>query len=129
MPQSFTSIARMGDYILRSPTLSKFCVPVAHKFVELSGYRKLGLRYNDLYSEENPIVQTAIRRLPEDESYARNYRIIRAHQQELSHHLLPRNEWIKGKEDVPYLLPYLLEAEMEAKEKQDLDNLEVQKST
>lgn len=127
MPQSFTSIAKIGDYILKSPKLSRFCVPVATKFVELSGYRKLGLRYNDLIAEENPIVQTAISRIPEGESYARNFRIIRAHQQELTHHLLPRNEWIKAQEDVPYLLPYILEAEAEATEKADLDNLEIKK--
>lgn len=128
MPQSFTSIVKVGDYILRSPILSKVCVPVAKKFVELSGYRKLGLRYNDLFSEENPIMQTALKRLPEDESYSRNYRIIRAHQYELTHHLLPRNEWIKAKDDVNYLLPYILEAEAEAIEKDQLDHLEIKRS-
>ena len=128
MPQSFTSIVKVGDYILRSPILSKVCVPVAKKFVELSGYRKLGLRYNDLFSEENPIMQTALKRLPEDESYSRNYRIIRAHQYELTHHLLPRNEWIEAKDDVNYLLPYILEAEAEAIEKDQLDHLELKRS-
>lgn len=128
MPQSFTSIVKVGDYILRSPILSKVCVPVAKKFVDLSGYRKLGLRYNDLFSEENPIMQTALKRLPEDESYSRNYRIIRAHQYELTHHLLPRNEWIKAKDDVNYLLPYILEAEAEAIEKDQLDHLEIKRS-
>ncbi|CCD25780.1 ubiquinol--cytochrome-c reductase subunit 7 NDAI_0F04620 [Naumovozyma dairenensis CBS 421] len=125
MPQSFTSITKIGDYILKTPILNKFCVPVANKFIKYSGYRQLGLRYNDLFAEESPVVQTAIRRLPADESYARNYRIIRAHQTELTHHLLPRNEWIKAQDDVPYLLPYILEAELEANEKLKLDNLEV----
>ncbi|CAI4056768.1 hypothetical protein N7582_000699 [Saccharomyces uvarum] len=127
MPQSFTSIVKIGDYILKSPLLSKLCVPVANQFVNFSGYKKLGLRYDDLIAEENPIMQTALRRLPEDESYARSYRIIRAHQSELTHHLLPRNEWIKAQEDVPYLLPYILEAEAAAKEKDELDNIEVSK--
>ncbi|CAL9738644.1 cytochrome b-c1 complex subunit 7, mitochondrial [Monosporozyma servazzii] len=125
MPQSFTSIVKIGDYILKSPTLSKVCVPVAKKFVNLAGYRKLGLRYNDLLSEENPILQTALRRLPEDESYSRNYRIIRAHQQELTHQLLPRNEWVKATDDANYLMPYILEAEAEAIERDQLDNLEI----
>lgn len=128
MPQSFTSIVKIGDYILKSPTLSKMCVPIAQKFVNLSGYRKLGLRYNDLLSEENPILQTALRRLPEDESYSRNYRIIRAHQQELTHHLLPRNEWVTAKDDMNYLLPYILEAEAEAMERDQLDHLEIKKN-
>ncbi|GMM58093.1 ubiquinol--cytochrome-c reductase subunit 7 [Maudiozyma humilis] len=127
MPQSFTSIAKVGEYILKSPALSKICVPVAQKYVNLAGYRKLGLTFNDLIAEENPIVQTALSRLPEDESYARNYRIIRAHQTELTHHLLSKNEWVKAKDDVPYLMPYILEAEAAAKEKEELDNLEVVK--
>lgn len=127
MPQSFTSIVKIGDQILKSAALSKILVPVARQFVQLSGYRELGLRFDDLISEENPIAQTALRRLPEDESYARIYRIIRAHQTELTHHLLPKNEWIQPQEDVPYLLPYILEAEAAAKEKEELDNLEVSK--
>lgn len=127
MPQSLTSIVKIGDQILKSAVLSKMLVPVARQFVQLSGYRKLGLRFDDLISEENPIAQTALRRLPEDESYARIYRIIRAHQTELTHHLLPQSEWVQAQEDIPYLLPYILEAEAAAKEKEELDNLEVSK--
>lgn len=127
MPQSFTSIVKIGDYILNSPSLSKVLVPIARQYINLSGYRKLGLRFDDLIAEEHPIVQTALRRLPEDESYARVFRIIRAHQTELTHHLLPKNEWIKPKEDVPFLLPHILEAEAAAMEKEELDNLEITK--
>ncbi|QLG70094.1 hypothetical protein HG535_0A00340 [Zygotorulaspora mrakii] len=127
MPQSLTSIVKVGDYILNHAALSKIIVPVAQQFVKFGGYRKLGLRFDDLLMEENPIAQTALRRLPADESYARNFRIIRAHQCELTHHLLPKNEWIKPEDDVPYLLPYILEAEAAAKEKEELDNLEVAK--
>lgn len=125
MPQTFTSIAKIGDFILKSSTLSKIVVPLSHQFIKYSGYRQLGLRFDDLIQEENDIVQTAIKRLPEDESYARVYRIIRAHQQELTHHLLPKNQWTTAEEDVPYMLPYLLEAEVAAKEKEELDNLEL----
>ncbi|CCE62160.1 hypothetical protein TPHA_0B04900 [Tetrapisispora phaffii CBS 4417] len=127
MTQSLTSIVRIGDRILKSPTLSKLCVPVARKFVDLSGYRKLGLKFDDLIAEESPLMQKVLRRLPEEESYTRNYRIIRAHQTELTHHLLPKTQWIQAKEDVPYLLPYILEAEAAAKEKDELDNLIIEK--
>lgn len=127
MPQSLTSIVKVGDFILNHATLSKVLVPVAQQFVKFSGYRKLGLRFDDLLIEENPIAQTALKRLPADESYARNYRIIRAHQTELTHHLLPKNEWVKAEEDIPYLLPYILEVEAAAKEREELDNLEVSK--
>ena len=127
MPQSLTSVVKMGDFILKNSALAKVAVPVAQQFVNLSGYRKMGLRFDDLLSEENPVAQTALKRLPEDESYARVFRIIRAHQTSLTQHLLPENEWIKASEDVPYLTPYILEAEAAAKEKADLDNLEISK--
>ncbi|KAL6942679.1 Cytochrome b-c1 complex subunit 7, mitochondrial [Hanseniaspora osmophila] len=125
MPQSFTSIVKMGDAILKSPSLSKIAIPVASAFGYLSGYRELGLRYNDLLSEENEIVQTALRRMPAEESYARIFRIIQAHQYELTHHLLPASKQTTAKDDVPYLIPYLLEAEAAAHEKEALNNLEI----
>ncbi|CAH01082.1 ubiquinol--cytochrome-c reductase subunit 7 [Kluyveromyces lactis] len=127
MPQTFTSIAKIGDYILRTPALAKVVVPIAHQFINLSGYRKMGLRFDDLIEEENELAQTALRRLPADESYARIYRIINAHQLSLSHHLLPKDKWTKPEDDIPYLTPYLLEAEAFVKEKEELDNLEVAK--
>ncbi|CDO92692.1 unnamed protein product [Kluyveromyces dobzhanskii CBS 2104] len=127
MPQTFTSIAKIGDYILRTPALAKVIVPVAHQFINISGYRKMGLRCDDLIDEENELAQTALRRLPADDSYARIYRIINAHQLSLTHHLLPKNKWTKAEEDVPYLTPYLLEAEAHVKEKEELDNLELAK--
>lgn len=127
MPQTFTSIAKIGDYILRTPALAKVVVPIAHQFINLSGYRKMGLRFDDLIEEEDELAQTALRRLPADESYARIYRIINAHQLSLSHHLLPKDKWTKPEDDIPYLTPYLLEAEAFVKEKEELDNLEVAK--
>ncbi|BAO37656.1 cytochrome b-c1 complex subunit 7 [Kluyveromyces marxianus] len=127
MPQTFTSIVKIGDYILKTPALAKVVVPIAHQFINLSGYRKMGLRFDDLIEEENDIAQTALRRLPADESYARIYRIVNAHQLALTHHLLPKEKYLKAEDDVPYLTPYLLEAEAFAKEKEELDNLEVAK--
>lgn len=75
--------------------------------------------------EENAIAQKALSRLPEEESYARVFRVITAHQCSLSHHLLPSNKVVKPEEDTHYLIPYLLEAEKEAFEKVELDNMEV----
>lgn len=82
-------------------------------------------RFNDLIIEENPVAQKAISRLPEDELYARNFRMITAHQCALSHQLLPASKAVKPEEDTHYLIPYLLEAEKEAFEKKELDNIEV----
>lgn len=85
----------------------------------------LTYRFNDLILEETPVAQTAISRLPKDEIYARNFRFITAHQCALSHHLLPANKVVTPEEDTHYLIPYLLEAEKEAFEKVELDNMEV----
>lgn len=75
--------------------------------------------------EESPVVQKAISRLPDDELYARNYRLITAHQCSLTHHLLPPNKAVKPEQDNHYLIPYILEAEKEAFEKAELDNIEL----
>lgn len=83
------------------------------------------IRFDDLISEESPIGQKAISRLPEGEIYARNYRFITAHQCALSHQLLPANKAVKPEEDTHYLIPYILEAEKEAFEKVELDNIQV----
>lgn len=70
-------------------------------------------------------MQTAISRLPATESYARNFRIINAHQLALSHSLLPADKALTFQEDIPYLTPYILEAEMEAAERAELDEVVV----
>ncbi|GBL49621.1 Cytochrome b-c1 complex subunit 7, mitochondrial [Candidozyma auris] len=122
---SITSIVKASDWILSRPTLAKVVTPLAKTFVAYAGYREMGLKFNDLIAEENPIAQKAIARLPEDESYARNFRIITAHQCALSHQLLPANKVVKPEEDTHYLIPYLLEAEKEALEKKELDNIQI----
>lgn len=98
---------------------------MAKTYVAYSGYREMGLKLNDLFAEESPVMQKAIARLPESESYARNFRILTAHQCSLSHTLLPADKAVKPEEDTHYLLPYILEAEKEAFEKAELDNMQV----
>ncbi|RCK54400.1 Cytochrome b-c1 complex subunit 7 [Candida viswanathii] len=123
--QSYTSIVKAANFILSRPTLSKIVTPLAQKFVAYAGYREMGLKFNDLLLEETPVMQTALKRLPDDLSYSRNYRILTAHQLALSHHLLPAGKGVKPEEDTHYLIPYILEAEKEAFEKAELDNIEV----
>ena len=72
-------------------------------------------------------MQKAIARLPASESYARNYRILTAHQLSLSQSVLPESKAVKPEEDVPYLTPYILEAEAEAFEKDELNNISFSK--
>jgi ubiquinol-cytochrome c reductase subunit 7 len=59
----------------------------------------LTCRHDDLLEDENPIVQEALRRLPPDESFKRAYRVRIAQQCGVTHHDLPRDQWLKP-EDV-----------------------------
>lgn len=122
---SLTSIVKVSDWIVSRPTLARIVRPVAKTFVAYAGYREMGLKFNDLLLEENPVMQKALSRLPEHENYARNFRMITAHQCALLHQLLPPNKAVQPEEDTHYLVPYILEAEKEAFEKAELDNLEV----
>lgn len=44
-----------------SPTLLKFLKPVANAYVNAAGYRKVGLKYDDLLEEETPEMQKVCR--------------------------------------------------------------------
>lgn len=122
---SITNIVKTSDWILSQPFLARAITPLAKTFCAYAGYREMGLKFNDLIIEESPVAQKAIARLPADVSYARNFRIITAHQCGLSHQLLPPSKAVKAEEDTHYLIPYLLEAEKEAFEKAELDHIQV----
>lgn len=117
-----TLVKKQADFILRTPLLRQLLVPTAKAFTYFSGYRQMGLKLDDLLQEENPAMQKAISRLPAEESYARNYRNITAHQLAVSVEVLPESKAIKASEDTPYLTPYVLEAEAELAEKEALNN-------
>lgn len=91
---TFTQLESISKYILSKPLLKNIFVPASRIYTNLAGYRKMGLRTEDLFSEESEVFQTALRRLPENDSYARVFRIATAVQLSLSHKLLPKNEWL-----------------------------------
>ncbi|KAH3667760.1 hypothetical protein WICMUC_005292 [Wickerhamomyces mucosus] len=122
-----TSIVKAGDFILRTPILKSIFVPTAKFFINQAGYRELGLKFDDLIFDETPVTQKALSRLPSKEIYARNFRTLTAAQSAITHHLLPKDQWVKPEEDTPYLLPYLLEIEAELAEREELDNITVSK--
>ncbi|VEU22504.1 DEKNAAC103405 [Brettanomyces naardenensis] len=124
---TLTLVKKQAEFILNTPILRQIFLPASKVFVKYSGYRNMGLRQDDLLWEENPIVQKAISRLPAEESYARNFRILTAHQLSLSHDVLPDSKAVTPEEDTPFLTPYILEAEAEAREKDELDSIEVKK--
>jgi len=80
---------------------------------------------DDLICEEDERVLKALKRLSPKENYDRVYRLRRATQLSLQHKLLPKNEWTKPEEDVPYLTPVLKQVVAEEKERHALDTLEV----
>lgn len=85
-------------------------------------------RADDLIPEESDVVQLAIKRLPADVNYERVFRMRRATQLSLQHKLLPKAQWTKPEDDVPYLLPLIKQVEAEIKERQELDTIAIIKS-
>ncbi len=82
---------------------------------------------DDLIPEDNEATLKAISRLDAKENYDRIYRIRRATQLSLQQKILPKPEWTKPEEDVPYLTPILEQLYKEASEKNALDTLTVLK--
>ncbi|KAK3307916.1 cytochrome b-c1 complex subunit 7 [Chaetomium strumarium] len=115
------------SFVLKRPWLANMLKPVANTYVNAAGYRQMGLWADDLILEEDETVLQALNRLSPRQRYDRLYRIRRATQLSLQHKLLPKNEWTKPEEDVPYLQPILEQLIAEAKEKQQLDTLAVLK--
>ncbi|KAG5438982.1 hypothetical protein PCANB_002312 [Pneumocystis canis] len=114
--------------VLKYKPLANFLRPIAETYVNLAGYRKIGLRYEDLLPEENDAMEIALKRLPKLESYDRVYRLRIAMQCSLTHTLLPKNEWLKAEEDIRYIDPILKEVIKEMNEQHDLDTLVLQKN-
>ncbi|KAJ5673950.1 Cytochrome b-c1 complex subunit 7 [Penicillium macrosclerotiorum] len=121
------SAPSIANYIVKRPWLKRWMTPLAQWYTDAAGYRRLGLKFDDLIPEESETVQKAIKRLPAKEAYDRVFRIRRAFQCSISHTLLPPAEQTKPEEDVEYLSPIIREIEKENKERADLDNLVVRK--
>ncbi|GAM82834.1 hypothetical protein ANO11243_008200 [Dothideomycetidae sp. 11243] len=115
------------NFVIKRPWLKRWMKPLANWYADASGYRKLGLRADDLIPEESDVVQLALKRLPPKEAYDRVYRLRRAFQCSLSHQLLPPAEQTKASEDVEYLSPIIRQIESEKKERLDLDAMVVKK--
>jgi len=117
----------LAPYIIKRPWLTRWLKPLANWYTNAAGYRRLGLRADDLIPEESETVLLALKRLPPKEAYDRVFRMRRAFQCSLSHQLLPKEEHTKPEEDVPYLTPLIAEIEAELKEREDLEAMVVTK--
>ncbi|TAQ91502.1 hypothetical protein B7494_g204 [Chlorociboria aeruginascens] len=121
------SAPHIANFVYNKPFLRRLVTPLAKWYCNAAGYRKLGLRADDLIPEENDTVQLALQRLPPKEAYDRMYRIRRAFQCSLSHQLLPKAEQTKPEEDYEYLSPIIREIEAENKERDDLETMSVKR--
>ncbi|UNI20903.1 Cytochrome b-c1 complex subunit 7 [Purpureocillium takamizusanense] len=115
----------LAPFVLRRPWLAKMLMPAANWYASAAGYRKLGLKFDDLIEEERESTQLALRRLSPKESYERVWRIRRATQCSYQHKLLPRDQWTKPEDDKPYLRSIIAQVEAEIAERDALDSMEV----
>jgi ubiquinol-cytochrome c reductase subunit 7 len=105
--------------------LSRRIKPVAAWYANLSGYRTLGFKYDDLLIEENSDVQRALSRLTLREQYDRAYRFKRASQAGVLHKSLPKEEWVTPEEDLRYLKAHVEDVVNEGQERQIWDTMTV----
>lgn len=117
----------MTKFILKRPWLKRWMIPISKWYADAAGYRKLGLRVDDLIPEESDTVMLALKRLPPKEAYDRVFRLRRAFQCSLSHQLLPKDQQTKPEEDYLYLTPIIKQIEQESRERGDLDSMVVSK--
>ncbi|GAB1741284.1 hypothetical protein D0869_08637 [Hortaea werneckii] len=121
------SYPSLAPYIMKRPWLMRWMRPLSEWYFDNAGYRKLGLRADDLIPEEDEIVQQALKRLSPKEAYDRVFRMRRAFQCSLSHQLLPKAEWTKTNDDYPYLQPIIREITAEQTEREDLESMIINK--
>ncbi|KAF2759726.1 14 kDa subunit of cytochrome bd ubiquinol oxidase [Pseudovirgaria hyperparasitica] len=117
----------LAKFVIKRPWLHNWLKPLSQWYADSAGYRKLGLRADDLIPEENETVLLAMKRLSPKEQYDRVFRMRRAFQCSIQHQLLPEAEQTKPEEDVPYLTPLIKQIEAEMAEREDLDNIVITK--
>ncbi|DAA74638.1 TPA_exp: Cytochrome b-c1 complex subunit 7 [Trichophyton benhamiae CBS 112371] len=117
------ALTSMITRVFEKPWVTKAMTPIANWYCNAAGYRKLGLRYDDLIPEDNDTVQLALKRLPPKEAYDRMYRIRRAVQCSVEHQLLPEKDHTKPEDDVRYLSPIIEAIKRENAERVELDSL------
>ncbi|MCJ1255543.1 Cytochrome b-c1 complex subunit 7 [Lignoscripta atroalba] len=121
------STPSLTNFIIKRPWLKRWMTPLAKWYADAAGYRKLGLKADDLIPEESDTVLLALKRLPPKEAYDRVFRLRRAFQCSLAHQLLPKDQQTKPEEDYPYLMPIIKEIEAEVQERDDLEAMVVNK--
>ncbi|KAH8928478.1 ubiquinol-cytochrome c reductase subunit 7 [Atractiella rhizophila] len=106
----------------RFPRLFEWGTKASQRYMDLAGWRKYGLKMDDLITEENPVVQKALTRLEPREQYDRAFRLRRAIHYSMLHEPLPKEQWTTEEQDTAYLRPHIVEIEAEIKERQYWDD-------
>jgi len=86
-------------------------------YIQAMNYQRYGLRFEDLLLE-TPDVQLALARLPKDVLSDRDDRIKQALVLNTAGDQLPRDQWTKAEEDLPYLAPYLAQVVQERRDRE-----------
>ncbi|KAG9298249.1 hypothetical protein G9A89_002737 [Geosiphon pyriformis] len=115
----------LAKYIKKSPFLTGLLKPVANWYANAAGYRKYGLRYDDLLIDESETVQKALKRLSPEETAMRTLRYRRAFQLSIEHHVLPKEKWTKPEEDIRYLTPFVEQVAAEEAEREAFEALKI----
>ncbi|KAF2967105.1 hypothetical protein GQX73_g6480 [Xylaria multiplex] len=126
-PPSTMSYPSLAPFVVKRPWLRNLLTPIASWYSNAAGYRQLGLLSDDLIVEENEDVLKALQRLSPQEAYDRVYRLRRAIQCSVTHKLLPKDQWTKPEDDVPYLTPLIQQIRAAELEKESLDTLTIVK--
>lgn len=78
-----------------------------NKFRFKYGYHnQVGLLFHDV-RQITPDFIKAVRRLPRELTEQRDFRMSRALHLAAARSILPRDEWLKYEDDIPYLKPYM----------------------
>ncbi|XP_072530980.1 cytochrome b-c1 complex subunit 7 [Salminus brasiliensis] len=101
----------------KAPATGRLFLGFRKWYYNASGFNKLGLMRDDTVYE-NQDVKEAILRLPESVYNDRIFRIKRALDLSMKQQILPKDQWTKFEEDMPYLEPYVKEVIRERKEKE-----------
>ncbi|KAI9098909.1 cytochrome b-c1 complex subunit 7 [Phlyctochytrium arcticum] len=89
----------------------------------LMGYRKSGMKYDDLIPEEGDVVQEALTRLPPKDYYDRIFRQRRAINVSGQQGYLDKKDWITAEQDQPYLTPLIDQVQNEVTTMAAFDNM------
>ncbi|OCH95653.1 ubiquinol-cytochrome-c reductase complex subunit 6 [Obba rivulosa] len=117
----------LAPAVRANKNLYRWVKPFADWYANLAGWRKVGLKYDDLRANSNSALQ-AIGRLTPREYYDRAFRYKRASHLSVLHTTLPKDQWTKPEEDKRYLAPHVRNVEAEDQERFKWDHMEVHRN-